>query len=305
MKAELPSASIDEAKDDYTIRTSKGILPAMRSITLGRVASFILTAGGWILVGARTVLDLIGYSTAPQDAEVATGIASRFLVWLMGLPWFAPWLVAFAATALLIWASRRTERETVAQSTAAPLPPREPASADPLEATEGAAHERLIQFASLFLLPACAAQIKLQREILLHMSGDGAVKELAVHGLYSGPNQVEFHDNYETLSELQDSPTPEMTLRELMTAIAGLENDSYRRFCTQRSHLTLAAKIYSDDHPAYRKFEAWAKAHDAMVAEFDNVKTVRAYDTDSGPSLYRPAKTSRWGKVGTFAADPN
>ena len=67
----------------------------MRRI-LGRILSALLTAGGWLLAGARTTLDLIGYSTAPEDIEVAQ------LAWISssngffrchggsfgGLPWY-------------------------------------------------------------------------------------------------------------------------------------------------------------------------------------------------------------------------
>jgi len=36
----------------------------------GRIASFLAVALGWMLFAARTTLDFIGYSTAPEDFEV-------------------------------------------------------------------------------------------------------------------------------------------------------------------------------------------------------------------------------------------
>lgn len=53
---------------------------------VSRILSFALSALGWVLAGVRWVLDLIGYSTAPDDATVAKGLLEQFLVWLMSLP---------------------------------------------------------------------------------------------------------------------------------------------------------------------------------------------------------------------------
>ncbi len=79
-----------------------------------------MTAGGWLLAGARTVLDLIGYSTAPEDVEVARTRLDKFLEWLLSLPWWAPWGFALVATIWLMWVSwpRRTQPAATASGLA-------------------------------------------------------------------------------------------------------------------------------------------------------------------------------------------
>lgn len=83
---------------------------------VSRVLSFALLALGWVLAGVRWVLDLIGYSTAPNDAAVARGLLEQFLVWLMSLPWWLPWGFAFASTMWLIWVSWPRQRAVAAGS---------------------------------------------------------------------------------------------------------------------------------------------------------------------------------------------
>ena len=51
------------------------------------------------------MLDLVGYSTAPDDAKVALGLSSQALQWLLSLPLWLPWSFAFAATAWLMYVS--------------------------------------------------------------------------------------------------------------------------------------------------------------------------------------------------------
>jgi hypothetical protein len=60
-------------------------------LILGRILSAFLTAGGWLIAGARTVLDLIGYSTAPDDVGTAQTRLGQFLDWLLSVPWWSVW----------------------------------------------------------------------------------------------------------------------------------------------------------------------------------------------------------------------
>lgn len=53
----------------------------------------------------RLALDAIGYSTAPEDAEVARGLLEQFLVWVMGLPAWLPWAFVGITTLWLAWVS--------------------------------------------------------------------------------------------------------------------------------------------------------------------------------------------------------
>lgn len=72
------------------MRDGGGIL----KLALGRIASILLVSGGWLLIGVRVVLDLIGYSTLPEDVVVAHERANAALVWISGIPWWA--LLGFA-----------------------------------------------------------------------------------------------------------------------------------------------------------------------------------------------------------------
>lgn len=72
---------------------------------IARIASGALVIGGWALVGVRTVLDLIGYSTVPEDSQVATGLLRDFFLWLLSVPWLGPWGFALISTLALIWFS--------------------------------------------------------------------------------------------------------------------------------------------------------------------------------------------------------
>lgn len=89
---------------------------------IGRVASTIITAGGWLLAGARAVLDLIGYSTVPEDVTVAQTRLDQALTWFLGLPWWLPWGFALISTLWLIWVSWPRE-QTSTINTALPQQP--------------------------------------------------------------------------------------------------------------------------------------------------------------------------------------
>lgn len=74
-------------------------------LTVGRVLSAIVVSVGWLIVGVRAVLDLIGYATVPEDIQVATGVLRVVFLWLLSVPWWIPWGFAFIATMALIWVS--------------------------------------------------------------------------------------------------------------------------------------------------------------------------------------------------------
>ena len=75
----------------------------MGGTVLKRIATYIVVAGGWLLAGIRTALDLVGWSTAPDDVTVAESRLDQFFVWLLSLPWWVPWGFALISTLRLIW----------------------------------------------------------------------------------------------------------------------------------------------------------------------------------------------------------
>jgi hypothetical protein len=74
-------------------------------LVLGRIFSAFITAGGWLLAGIRLVLDLIGYSTIPEDVSVAKGRLDQFFDLILTAPWWVIWGFAFFSTLWLIWVS--------------------------------------------------------------------------------------------------------------------------------------------------------------------------------------------------------
>lgn len=70
-----------------------------------RLASIFLAVGGWLVAGVRTTLDLVGWSTAPEDMGVAMTRLDHFLLWLLSLPWWVPWGFALVSTLWLTWVS--------------------------------------------------------------------------------------------------------------------------------------------------------------------------------------------------------
>ncbi len=74
-------------------------------ILVGRFTSGIAVAGGWVLLGARTMLDLIGYSTIPEDVAVAKTRLDQALGLLFSVPWWAIFAFCLASTLWLIWVS--------------------------------------------------------------------------------------------------------------------------------------------------------------------------------------------------------
>jgi hypothetical protein len=83
----------------------RGALSALMKLIMGRILSAFITAGGWLLAGVRLVLDLIGYSTAPDDIHVAHHRLDQFFEWLLSVPWWAIWGFALVSTLWLIWVS--------------------------------------------------------------------------------------------------------------------------------------------------------------------------------------------------------
>lgn len=51
----------------------------------------------------RTMLDVVGYSTAQGDAAGLPAAAQAFFLWLLGLPWWVPWVAFMLAFMWLCW----------------------------------------------------------------------------------------------------------------------------------------------------------------------------------------------------------
>lgn len=67
---------------------------------IGRILSFVIVAVGWLVLGIRIVLELIGYATIPEDAAVANERYRPILLKLLEIPW--PWLLGFAMISTIL-----------------------------------------------------------------------------------------------------------------------------------------------------------------------------------------------------------
>lgn len=85
-------------------------------IFIKRLASIILVAGGWLLAGVRLALDLIGWSTAPDDVDDAMSRLDQLFVWVLSLPWAAVFGFALASTMWLMWVSWPRQNPVLAMS---------------------------------------------------------------------------------------------------------------------------------------------------------------------------------------------
>lgn len=74
-------------------------------VLAGRITSGLVVAGGWLFLGARLVLDLVGYSTFPEDSRVALGRLGTVFDWLLSVPWWAALGFALIASMWLMWVS--------------------------------------------------------------------------------------------------------------------------------------------------------------------------------------------------------
>lgn len=78
------------------------MLAARMRLAAGRVISIVIAAGGWLLTGAKCVLDAVGYSTIPDDWPV---LVTRITFLLNTVPWWGYLAFALLSTMWLTWVS--------------------------------------------------------------------------------------------------------------------------------------------------------------------------------------------------------
>lgn len=90
------------------------------SLILKRLLSILATAIFFAFWVTRTVLDLIGYATLPDDAVVAQSLLHRFFLWVLTVPSWLTFVAAFGAYAWLAYVS--WPRAMPAPAPASPVP---------------------------------------------------------------------------------------------------------------------------------------------------------------------------------------
>ncbi|MER9831206.1 hypothetical protein NKJ51_22995 [Mesorhizobium sp. M0134] len=273
----------------------------MGSIIFKRLASFVVAAGGWMLLGVRTALDLVGWSTAPDDVGVAMTRLDQILAWIIGLPWGVPWGFALISTMWLMWVSwpraaptAGTERGNGNQPATEPMSRHYNEDGSyPNYFFDHAAHESLTNFAVEKVIPAGYAQELLQRTIIEKLTDNAVLQDYAARGLpyqYSYERN-QFRDGFSELSgRLAGSPMEYVPFQELVDCVDQIEK-GYKAFCRQTVELAGSSeKNLLQDQSVREAWEEWREAHNTLVSEYDQVKRESKYG-----KLYRPQKPSRWG----------
>ena len=288
-----------------SLRPERVVGFVIMKLIVGRVLSAFLTAGGWLLAGVRLVLDLIGYSTTPEDVLVAKGRLDQLFDLILSAPWWAIWGFAFLSTFWLIWVSWP---RTVSSGPAATLPTlpgttpnvapsanseTEPASPNPNEVDENI-YNSLLWFCIDHLIPTCEAQISLQKRVIKALTNSGYVEMYAWRGAVDHFRSFGFWDNYEKLSKgLSSSPMAITSYNEIAECVAKIEK-TYDTFCGQTHLLSNERKFdYMRDKLTADLWEEWRAKHNVMVTEFEKIKR----DSRFGRVLFRPARESRWGGI--------
>ena len=86
------------SRNDSTAQRANALFPRM-GITIRRIFAYLVEAALLLFAGGRLILDLIGWSTVPDDVGVAVSWVERFAAWLISVPW---WVTYGSATAGLM-----------------------------------------------------------------------------------------------------------------------------------------------------------------------------------------------------------
>lgn len=285
---------------DSPVAEDWGNVAVMENRAIGRIASQIITAGGWLVAGARLVLDLIGYSTIPEDTGVAQTRAEHFLTWLAGLPWWAPWGFALVSTLWLMWVSWPRQQKQPKQPLAVPNTPTifgPPPTYDNLmsenaagEAVDKVAYNDLVAFSIDVLMPTFEAMLDFYTKLVEFGSTNKEISSLAIRGLYSS-RQTNFEAFDKLSTGLMESPGPIIRFEALMDCIHELESGGYWRLRNEVG--TLAFSLGQDppkDDGLKESWNDWVDKHNQLIAAYEAIKR----DSRFG-KLFRPARESRWG----------
>ncbi|MCI0555768.1 MAG: hypothetical protein L0287_32885 [Anaerolineae bacterium] len=91
----------------------------MQRIAVQRFLALAVWSLNALLLGAKWMLDLLGYTTAPEDFKNLQKKLPAFLTWLFSSPWWVPSLLMVLLTLLVVWVCL-PKREKDASQTAIP-----------------------------------------------------------------------------------------------------------------------------------------------------------------------------------------
>ena len=255
----------------------------MGKLIAGRIFSAIIVAGGWLVAGLRLALDLIGYSTVPDDLKVAQGRVEQAIDYLFAIPWWGPLGFATVATLWLMHVSwpRTQGAVPLLPHASAALPANEktavadnlPVKAIALRAEtqeERQAKNELGAFAMNYLLPACEAQRAFQNAILRRLCGSASVVELlARKGLAAdGPN-ADFERHRKALASDAARGRVSMSLDEITEHVRAL-SILYPAYCAQSKWLCHNTNINPKEDPSTSKQNMdWRNSDSALIGRYE------------------------------------
>ena len=272
-------------------------IPVFISGTIGRLnIEKWAEKKGWdsLLIGMEgPVTDIFTAALRFLASDLAIGMAMGAIV------------IAFWANAVRFWTSWRNK--WIGVPSAPSSKPLTPVTSDPFnpalytydpadEVPDRTAYYDLMDFAVIYVVPACDYQIELQREIIRRASMNDKLAELAIDGLQmEGRSQSsDFWKHYNNLIHGIDSSEPTIRFEALIGCIKGLERNAYRKFCDQADEIAVLGNLdYKRDKSAGPIWEQWRTRHNALVTEYETkIKTQVRFG-----KLFRPLRQSRWGNT--------
>jgi hypothetical protein len=265
-------------------------------LATGRIVSIAITAGLWMLTGVRSVLDLIGYSTIPEDLGVAKTRLDQFFGWLVSAPWWAVLGVALLSTMWLAWVSwpRQIKQVDAAASSEAPQqPPPERADSNtkkPLQLGE-TDDQALLGFVCGHMIPTIERLRDVQHAIIIKAThGNGTLARLARDGWSAEFYQTEMGKGYLLLDGLSHSPPDDIAGSDLIQSVKIIEKTYAADLVNKTWELASHLDVGMDLPPICDRLEEWKADHLLMVEAYEQIKRNKAF----GP-LFRPLRPSRWG----------
>src|SRR5258708_7974692 len=223
------------------------------------------------------------------------------------LPDPSPWTFSGIATFLLLFAAGSAglfqlwgdKKSTTAKGddAATAVPPiHKVYSADPEgEALDKEAYNRIVAFCLDYLLPACAAQVELNRALIHHLCSNTQIADLAIAGSQSEWKYKTkgFWVNYFGLSDgLASTGGPQIKFDGIIEYIAELEREFYRNFFELTIEIARTANVEPNSGDVV--FSEWHKARDS------HLKLVKQYaqiQRDIRFGKLPRLRPSRWGDM--------
>lgn len=259
-----------------------------------RMLSILAMAGGWFVAAVRTMLDLIGWSTAPDDIPVFGQRIDQIMDAVFSAPWWVPWGFALVSTLWLMWVSWPRVQMSGSPEAAPTVFVSEPM--EPEIAIEQRARDDLEMFVTEHLIETCAALIHLQAELVRRSGSPEKIQDMAIDGLTRRWDLRDFAEGYEMLSGFSDSPPQVPNAEELVGGVDRIEK-GYPVLCEQAQQIAdVVGMKFGADAQIDKIYEDWRNSHNATVEAYEKIKgDPRMRRDEILRKLHRPVRQTRFG----------